>query len=170
MGISFSAYSGNIHRMMLEDFAETYRQMADEQLEEVIGDLHNLVDDARTALLQEFNSRGRTSQEAFLLAEAGKKRTLPLSLTEGVDRELTARFGTYWDSSKDRYSLSRGIALFGKDNRVYDKMYDYEEFDTEFYPRIKNLLPLPIPMGCFRIRIRTQSGPDGREFAILRKL
>jgi hypothetical protein len=154
--------------MKTEDFAATYRQMSDEQLEQVIGDLHDLVDDARTALLREFNSRGGTSGKALLIADAGRKRTLPLSLTEGVNLELTAKFGTV-EFAEDRYFLKAGLMFFGKDNRTCDKTYDYEEFDTEIYRRIFFSFPA-FPRGCFRVRTRGQSGPEGSEFAILRKI
>ncbi|SRR6266480_2073224 len=134
---------------MTKDFAATYRQMSDDELERLVANSHDLVDDARTSLRAEFKSRGRTEKEAALLAEAGIKRTLPLSATEGVDLQLTAQVG----------HVSRvngtGRAFIGKTNRSYNETYDYEEFDTTLFWTVF-YVPL-VPRGTFRIRRRVRS-------------
>jgi hypothetical protein len=132
-----------------EDFAATYRQMSDEELERILADTHDLIEDARTSLLAEFRSRGRTDKEAALIAEAGRKRCLPLTETEGIDLELTAQVGSV------SVHNGTGRMFIGKRNRTYNETYDCEEFDctlfwTFFYVPI-------LPRGKFRLRRRVKS-------------
>ena len=153
---------------MTEDFAATYRQMSDEELERVLADSHDLVDAARISLLAEFRSRGRTEKEAALLAQAGRKRTLPLVATEGIDLQLTAQVGNV--------STHNGIGrrFIGKRNRSYDETYDYEEYDTTLFWTVF-YIPV-VPHGTFRIRRRVRSGlpyvarEASYEFVIVRRL
>ena len=112
---------------MTEDFAATYRRMSDEELERLLADLHDLVEDARISLLAEFKSRGRTDKEAALLAEAGRKRTLPLIETEGADLQLTGNVGHVSTHN------GTGRTFIGKRNRTHNETYDYEEFDATLF-------------------------------------
>jgi hypothetical protein len=132
-----------------EDFAATYRQMSDDELERILADTHDLIEDARISLLAEFRLRGRTEKEAALLAEAGRKRSLPLTETEGVDLQLTAEVGNLSTHN------GTGRRFIGKRNRAYNETYDYEEFDSTLF---WTFCYVPIlSRGRFRLRRRIKS-------------
>ena len=153
---------------MTEDFAATYRQMSDDELERVLGDSHDLLDEARSSLLAELRSRNRNEKEIALLAAAGQKRSMPLWATEGVDLQLTAQIGR-----PQRFG-ALGRAFLGKGNYTYNQEYAYEEFDATLY---WTLYYIPVvARGRFRIRRRVQYElpfwvrEKYGEFAIVRRL
>ena len=143
---------------MIEDFAATYRQMSDDELERLLADSHDLLEDAQISLLAEFKSRGRSDKEAELLAEAGRKLTLPLTETEGADLQLTAEVGSLF-----RFN-GTGRVFLGEGNHTYNETYDYEEFDTTLF---WTLFYVPVvPRGRFRVRRRVRYS----NFVIVRRL
>jgi hypothetical protein len=139
----------NGDKSVTEDFAATYRQMSDEELERILADTHDLIEDARISLLAEFRSRGRTDKDAAIIAEAGRKRCLPLTETEGIDLHLTAQVGSVSTHN------GTGRMFIGKRNRTYDKTYDYEEFDSTLF---WTFCYVPVlSRGKFRLRRRVKS-------------
>src|SRR6185312_3910171 len=122
--------------------------MSDDELERILADTHDLLADARNCLLAEFRSRGRTDKEAALIAEAGRKRCLPLTETEGIDLHLTAEVGSVSTHN------GTGRMFIGKRNRTYDETYDYEEFDSTLF---WTFFYVPIlSRGQFRLRRRVK--------------
>jgi len=122
--------------------------MSDDELERILADTHDLLEDARNCLLAEFRSRGRTDKEAALIAEAGRKRCLPLTETEGIDLHLTAEVGSVSTHN------GTGRMFIGKRNRTYDETYDYEEFDSTLF---WTFFYVPIlSRGQFRLRRRVK--------------
>jgi len=128
------------------ELRQHYRRLCDEELEQLLSEFDDLLDDAKTCLIAELKSRGRTEEILTAAIDAGRRRRLPLTAIDGVDLALTKEIGSV--------SSFNGIGriFYGKNSFIFNEAFAFEEFDTTLW-WICFWIPF-VSRGCFRIRRR----------------
>lgn len=138
------------------DYASTYRDQSDDQLDRLLGELDELEGDAQAALISELKTRGRRDAEISSLIARGRNRKLTLVSIEGADAVLTD-----WVGDVHRIN-GTGRAFLGRANLEHNDVYDFDELDTTLWWTI---LWIPfVPRASFKMR-RREASPDVPRFA-----
>jgi hypothetical protein len=137
--------------MNAPELFEQYRRLSDEELEQLLREFDDLLETAQSCLIAELRTRGLTDKTVSATIEAGKKLKLPLTLTDGFDRDLTKKIGRLWSFH------GIGRVFYGKTHRTFNETFAFEEYDTTLW-WIFFWIPL-IPEGSFRIRRKQKDRP-----------
>jgi len=149
--------------MNAPELFEQYRRLSDEELEQLLREFDDLLEAAQSCLIAELQRRGQTDKTISTTMEAGKKLKLPLTLTDGFDRDLTKKIGSV--------SSFHGIGriFYGNAHRTFNETFAFEEFDTTLW-WIFFWIPL-IPQGSFRIRRKQEERPfTPHTFVVVQRL
>ncbi|SRR5712692_5946871 len=139
-----------------ENYASTYRNQSEDELNRLLEEHDELEWDAQTALVTELRTRGRTDAEISSGIARGRYRKLALGSIEGADAVLTEWVGNV------RRIKGTGRAFLGQANCEHNDTYDYDELDTTLW---WTFVWIPfLPRGSFRLR-RREANPDVPRFA-----
>ena len=137
--------------MNAPELFEQYRRLSDVELEQLLREFDDLLEPAQACLIAELQRRGQTDKTISATMEAGKKIKLPITLTDGFDRELTKKVGSVWSFH------GIGRIFYGEAHRTCNETFAFEEYDTTLW-WIFVWIPL-IPQGSYRIRRKQEDRP-----------